>query len=279
MLPGTLSVGHGRVVPRTHRRPGPRTTSTSRGSPGVMRSTRRWHEAASSTGSPAIVRMRSPTSIPLAAADDSGCTSTTRMPGRSSSSSARRTPKNTRRPRPGRSSVAIMFVPPQTNRHGLRWSEARHLRRDGQEPTLAPVGVMLVGRRSSARWCRRCRYTRGPGRGQRTGRSGRSSLSRRTTNTFAREASACDRHSSARDRGRDQNNREVRKKYWWRFGEVAPALYGAIRPLDRCLVTCIVSKHLIFSFQPTNRVFSHKIFTFPLSKFSAFSTLQSRIHS
>jgi hypothetical protein len=23
---------------------------------------------------------------------------------------------------------------------------------------------------------------------------------------------------------RDTNNREVRRKYWWRFGEVAPAL-------------------------------------------------------
>lgn len=77
---------------------------------------------------------------------------------------------------------------------------------------------------------------------------------------------------------RDKNNREVRKKYWWRFGEVAPALYEAVNPLDRCLVTSIVSKHLMFSFQPTDRIFSHKLYVFPLDRFTAFALLQSRVH-
>ena len=77
---------------------------------------------------------------------------------------------------------------------------------------------------------------------------------------------------------RDRNNREVRRRCWWRFGEVAPALYEAIRPLTRCLVTGIVSKHVSFSFQPTDRVFSHKLFVLPLAGASAFAALQSRVH-
>ncbi len=78
---------------------------------------------------------------------------------------------------------------------------------------------------------------------------------------------------------RDKNNREVRRKYWWRFGETTPALYAALAPLDRCLVTGIVSKHLMFSFQPANRVFSHKLYAFSLCGARHFALLQSRIHS
>lgn len=77
---------------------------------------------------------------------------------------------------------------------------------------------------------------------------------------------------------RDKNKREVRKKYWWRFGEVAPALYAAIRPLPRCLVTAQVTKHLMFSFQPTNRVFSQKLYVFPFPDHTQFAILQSRVH-
>jgi hypothetical protein len=77
---------------------------------------------------------------------------------------------------------------------------------------------------------------------------------------------------------RDKNNREVRRKYWWRFGEVAPALYEAIAPLKRCLVTARVTKHLCFSFQPSDRVFSEATYVFPLESHASFATLQSRIH-
>jgi len=77
---------------------------------------------------------------------------------------------------------------------------------------------------------------------------------------------------------RDQDKRDVRRKYWWRFGEVAPALYTAIAPLKRCLVTARVTKHLCFSFQPTNRILNEKLYVFPLDDFTAFGVLQSRIH-
>jgi hypothetical protein len=77
---------------------------------------------------------------------------------------------------------------------------------------------------------------------------------------------------------RDKNKREVRKKYWWRFGEVAPALYQAIQGLPRCLVTARVTKHLCFSFQNTDRVFSHKLIVFPLATYAQAAVLQSRVH-
>lgn len=77
---------------------------------------------------------------------------------------------------------------------------------------------------------------------------------------------------------RDRNKREVRRKYWWRFGEAAPALYAAIAALPRALVTARVSKHLMFHFQPTDRVFSDALYTFPLKGSAAFATLQSRVH-
>ncbi|HVS10541.1 MAG TPA: DNA methyltransferase, partial [Planctomycetota bacterium] len=77
---------------------------------------------------------------------------------------------------------------------------------------------------------------------------------------------------------RDRNKRAVRKKYWWRFGEVAPALYRAIAPLPRCLVNSLVSKHLVFAFQPTERIFSHKLCVYPFAHHTAFAVLQSRVH-
>jgi predicted RNA methylase len=77
---------------------------------------------------------------------------------------------------------------------------------------------------------------------------------------------------------RDKNKREVRRKYWWRFGETTPALYSAISQLKRCLVTSRISKHLVVAFQPTERVFSLALYVFPLESYTAFSTLQSRVH-
>ena len=64
---------------------------------------------------------------------------------------------------------------------------------------------------------------------------------------------------------RDKNNRLQYKKYWWHHGGKRPALYKAIQGLPRCLVTSCVSKHLVFSFQPPDRVFSHKLFVFPFT--------------
>jgi len=77
---------------------------------------------------------------------------------------------------------------------------------------------------------------------------------------------------------REGVNRPAHRKYWWHFGDKRPGLYSAIRGLERCVVTAIVTKHLLFSFQPTDRVFSHKLYVFPLDRHHSFSVLQARPH-
>lgn len=77
---------------------------------------------------------------------------------------------------------------------------------------------------------------------------------------------------------RDSVNREAHRKYWWQYGDKRPSLFAALAPLKRCLVTGIVSKHLMFSWQPANRVFSHQLYVFPTDSDAFFATLHSRIH-
>jgi hypothetical protein len=81
-----------------------------------------------------------------------------------------------------------------------------------------------------------------------------------------------------RDKLKDNTDGLFRKNHWWQFGRWTPALYAAIAPLERCLVTARVSMHLILSFQPTDRIFSDALYVFPLRIASAFAVLQSRIH-
>jgi hypothetical protein len=77
---------------------------------------------------------------------------------------------------------------------------------------------------------------------------------------------------------RDKNNREAYRKNWWHFGEKRPELYRTLEGNKRCLVSSIVSKHLLFSFQPTGRVFAHKLQVFTIEDHARFAVLQSRIH-
>jgi hypothetical protein len=81
-----------------------------------------------------------------------------------------------------------------------------------------------------------------------------------------------------RDRMKDNADGRRRKKHWWQFGRDTPALYAAIEPLDRCLVTLFTSKHLTLSLVPTKLVFANSLYVFPLDTYSAFAILQSRIH-
>jgi hypothetical protein len=80
---------------------------------------------------------------------------------------------------------------------------------------------------------------------------------------------------------RIKNNRDVRKRYWWRFGETTPALFEAIAGKPTTLACSQTSKYLSFALQPTDRVFSHKVVVFPFPgdiQLGAFAVLQSRIH-
>ncbi len=87
-----------------------------------------------------------------------------------------------------------------------------------------------------------------------------------------------DRVKPERERAKDHGPGNHGKKYWWQHTLRADPLYTAIAPLSRCLVTARVTKHLCFSFQPTDRIFNEKLYVFPLDRFSAFTILQSRIH-
>jgi hypothetical protein len=75
-------------------------------------------------------------------------------------------------------------------------------------------------------------------------------------------------------------NREIRARYWWRFGETCPALYSSIESHERVLVTgAAATQHLTFPFILTGQVFSHKLIVFPLDTADAFCLLISRVHT
>jgi hypothetical protein len=78
---------------------------------------------------------------------------------------------------------------------------------------------------------------------------------------------------------RASDKRDVRRKYWWRFAERAPALYRAIRPLQRVLVigSSALSHHAL-GVLPTGLVYSHKLIVLALQDWRSFCLLQSRLH-
>jgi hypothetical protein len=77
---------------------------------------------------------------------------------------------------------------------------------------------------------------------------------------------------------RVKQNREIRARYWWRFGETTPALFRAISQCERVLFHANVSPYLEFAFLPANTVFAapHNVFAF--QDYPAFIVLQSRLH-
>jgi hypothetical protein len=75
-----------------------------------------------------------------------------------------------------------------------------------------------------------------------------------------------------------KQNREIRARYWWRFGETTPALFRAIAPIDRVLVVARVGQHGSFAFLPKGMVYSEQLVVIALPNYSAFCSLQSRLH-
>lgn len=68
------------------------------------------------------------------------------------------------------------------------------------------------------------------------------------------------------------------KEYWWQFYSQREDLSVALKSLRRCLVNSQVSKHLVFAFQPTDRLFGHTLYVYPLPDYTSFAVLQSRVH-
>lgn len=77
---------------------------------------------------------------------------------------------------------------------------------------------------------------------------------------------------------RDRNNRDIRRKYWWRFGETTPALFAALSDKQQVLAQSQVSSFLSMAFVPAKQVFSHALDIFIFDLYAPFCILQSRIH-
>jgi hypothetical protein len=73
-------------------------------------------------------------------------------------------------------------------------------------------------------------------------------------------------------------NREIRARYWWRFGETTPALFRAIAQCNRVLVVPRVSMKYAPTFVNARQVFSEQLIVFPDERSAFFSVLASRIH-
>jgi len=65
---------------------------------------------------------------------------------------------------------------------------------------------------------------------------------------------------------------------WWIYAEKRPALYAAVRGMDRILLTSLINNHLGFVFAPVTWVFAHKLCVFPLDQIEDWAVLQSSIH-
>jgi len=78
---------------------------------------------------------------------------------------------------------------------------------------------------------------------------------------------------------RDKDNREIRKRYWWRFGETTPALFEAIKGLERALVTnAQAAEHHALVFHRPDVVFANSLNVFPMMAWQSFTVLQSSCH-
>jgi hypothetical protein len=77
---------------------------------------------------------------------------------------------------------------------------------------------------------------------------------------------------------RQEDNREIYRRFWWRFAERRPGLFEAIRTFQQVLVHAYISQHLAFAFVPKDSIVAgpHNILVY--SEFGPFSVLQSRVH-
>ncbi len=73
-------------------------------------------------------------------------------------------------------------------------------------------------------------------------------------------------------------NRAVRAKYWWRFGEATPALFEAVRSLDRVAVIPRVGATGAFAFLPAGRVCSEQLVVIASASMAAVAALNARVH-
>ena len=77
---------------------------------------------------------------------------------------------------------------------------------------------------------------------------------------------------------REKNNREVRKRYWWRHGDGQPSMRAAIQFLTRYIVTPEVAKHRIFRWAHRSILPDCKVMVIARDDDTTFGILHSRFH-
>ena len=77
---------------------------------------------------------------------------------------------------------------------------------------------------------------------------------------------------------RMKNNREMRRKFWWRLGESGAALKRQSRGKERLLVTPRVAKHRLWVWVPAGTLPDSRVLAVTKEDDFTFGVLQSRIH-
>lgn len=77
---------------------------------------------------------------------------------------------------------------------------------------------------------------------------------------------------------RDMNNRELRRKNWWLFGEPNPGLHSALASTSRYIATVKTAKHRFFQFLDAEVLPDSKLIVFPFNDAFALGVLSSAVH-
>ena len=77
---------------------------------------------------------------------------------------------------------------------------------------------------------------------------------------------------------REKQNRDTRRRYWWRFGESTPALFAALSNVPRALALSRVGNAFTWSFLPASTVMSERLFIVTSQCFATLTCVQSRVH-
>ena len=77
---------------------------------------------------------------------------------------------------------------------------------------------------------------------------------------------------------REKVNRKSHREKWWIYGDKRPALYAALKPLNRALAIVLHSPNALPLFVTTDRVFSHAMAIFPFDCDGMFGVLSSAPH-
>ena len=84
---------------------------------------------------------------------------------------------------------------------------------------------------------------------------------------------------AGRKLGREWNNRESYKRYWWTFGEPRGDLRPALEGLPRYIATVETAKHRVFQFVEASVLADNMVVAIADSDASILATLSSRIHT